>query len=44
MIDWVAGAQAVVSNDTMTAHLSVALMRPTVIVANGLNRSDRSSS
>jgi ADP-heptose:LPS heptosyltransferase len=36
-VDWVAGAQAVVTNDTMAAHLAVSLSRPTVIIANGVN-------
>jgi ADP-heptose:LPS heptosyltransferase len=35
-IPWVAGAQAVISNDTMAAHLAVSFGRPTVIVANGV--------
>lgn len=34
---WVANARAVVSNDTMAAHLGVSCNRPTVIVANGVN-------
>lgn len=34
---WVAGAEAVISNDTMGAHLGVSFERPTVIVANGVN-------
>ena len=33
----VAGASAVISNDTMAAHLAVSCNRPTVIVANGVN-------
>jgi ADP-heptose:LPS heptosyltransferase len=32
---WVAGAQAVLTNDTMAAHLSASVNRPTVIIANG---------
>ena len=35
-IPWVAAAQAVVSNDTMAAHLAVSFGRPTVVVANGV--------
>jgi ADP-heptose:LPS heptosyltransferase len=34
---WVAGAQAVLTNDTMTVHLSASVNRPTVIIANGVN-------
>jgi ADP-heptose:LPS heptosyltransferase len=34
---WVAGAQAVLTNDTMAAHLSASVNRPTVIIANGVN-------
>lgn len=37
LLHWIAGAQAVVSNDTMAAHIGVSLNRPTVIIANGLN-------
>ena len=37
LLQWIAGAQAVVSNDTMAAHIGVSLNRPTVIIANGLN-------
>jgi ADP-heptose:LPS heptosyltransferase len=37
LCNWVAGARAVISNDTMAAHLSVSCNRPTVIVANGVN-------
>jgi ADP-heptose:LPS heptosyltransferase len=37
VLQWVAGAQAVVTNDTMAAHMGVSLSRPTVIIANGLN-------
>jgi ADP-heptose:LPS heptosyltransferase len=33
----VAGACAVISNDTMAAHLGVSCNRPTVIIANGVN-------
>jgi ADP-heptose:LPS heptosyltransferase len=32
---WVAGAQAVLTNDTMAAHLSASVNRPTVIISNG---------
>ncbi len=35
MIDWVAGAVAIITNDTMAAHLGVSCDRPTVIIANG---------
>ena len=34
---WVAGAQAVLTNDTMAVHLSASVNRPTVIIANGVN-------
>ena len=34
---WVAGAQAVLTNDTMAVHLSASVDRPTVIIANGVN-------
>jgi ADP-heptose:LPS heptosyltransferase len=37
LLHWIAGAQAVVTNDTMAAHMSVSLNRPTVIIANGTN-------
>jgi ADP-heptose:LPS heptosyltransferase len=37
LLHWIAGAQAVVTNDTMAAHMSVSLNRPTVIIANGIN-------
>jgi ADP-heptose:LPS heptosyltransferase len=37
LLKWVAGAQGVISNDTMAAHLGVSCNRPTVIVANGVN-------
>jgi ADP-heptose:LPS heptosyltransferase len=37
LLNWIAGAQAVVTNDTMAAHVGVSLNRPTVIIANGLN-------
>jgi len=37
VLQWIAGAQAVVTNDTMAAHMSVSLNRPTVIIANGTN-------
>jgi ADP-heptose:LPS heptosyltransferase len=36
-LDWAAGAQAVVTNDTMAAHVAASCNRPTVIVANGVN-------
>ena len=34
---WVAGAEAVLTNDTMAAHLSATVNRPTVIIANGVH-------
>ncbi len=37
MIDWVAGAAVIVTNDTMAAHLGVSCNRPTLIIANGNN-------
>jgi ADP-heptose:LPS heptosyltransferase len=37
LLRWIGGAQAVVSNDTMAAHIGVSLNRPTVIIANGTN-------
>jgi ADP-heptose:LPS heptosyltransferase len=37
LLRWIGGAQAVVSNDTMTAHIGVSLNKPTVIIANGTN-------
>ena len=37
ILRWVAGAQAVLTNDTMAAHLSASVNRPTVIIANGVN-------
>lgn len=37
LLQWIGGAQAVITNDTMAGHLGVALRRPTVIVANGVN-------
>jgi len=33
----VAGAEAVVTNDTMAAHLGASFNRPTIIIANGVN-------
>jgi len=36
-IQWAAGARAVITNDTMAAHVAVSCDRPTVIVANGVN-------
>jgi ADP-heptose:LPS heptosyltransferase len=33
----VAGAKAVITNDTMAAHLGVSCNRPTLIIANGVN-------
>jgi ADP-heptose:LPS heptosyltransferase len=37
MIGWVGGAEAIVTNDTMAAHLGVSFNRPTLIIANGNN-------
>jgi ADP-heptose:LPS heptosyltransferase len=37
LIPWIAGAFAIVTNDTMAAHMGVSLGRPTLIVANGVN-------
>jgi len=37
VLQWVAGSQAVITNDTMAAHMGVSLNKPTVIIANGLN-------
>ena len=37
VLRWIGGASAVISNDTMAAHLGVSANRPTVIVANGVN-------
>ncbi len=37
MVNWIAHAQATITNDTMASHLSVALARPTVVVASGDN-------
>lgn len=37
LLRWVAGAQAVLTNDTMAAHLAASSNRPTVIIANGVN-------
>ncbi len=37
VLRWVAGAEAVLTNDTMAAHLSAAVNRPTVIIANGIH-------
>jgi len=37
LLHWIAGAQAVVTNDTMAAHMGVSFDKPTVIVANGIN-------
>ena len=36
-LGWVAGARAVITNDTMAAHLGASCDKPTVIVANGVN-------
>jgi ADP-heptose:LPS heptosyltransferase len=37
MADWAAGAVAIITNDTMAAHLGVSCNRPTLIIANGNN-------
>jgi len=37
LLHWVAGAEAVITNDTMAAHMGASFSKPTVIVANGLN-------
>ena len=37
LMRWVAGARAVLTNDTMAAHLGASLDRPTIVVANGGN-------
>jgi ADP-heptose:LPS heptosyltransferase len=37
LLQWVAGAEAVVTNDTMAAHMGASFGKPTVIIANGLN-------
>jgi ADP-heptose:LPS heptosyltransferase len=37
LLNWVGGAAAVITNDTMAAHMSVSCGRPTVIIANGVN-------
>jgi hypothetical protein len=37
LLHWVNGAKAVLTNDTMAAHLSASCNRPTVIIANGVN-------
>jgi ADP-heptose:LPS heptosyltransferase len=37
LLHWVAGAEAVVTNDTMAAHMGASLSKPTVIIANGVN-------
>ncbi len=37
LLNWVGGAQAIVTNDTMAAHLGASCSRPTIIVANGVN-------
>jgi ADP-heptose:LPS heptosyltransferase len=39
ILGWVGHARAVVSNDTMAAHLGALCRRPTVIIANGVNYS-----
>ncbi|HEV8019257.1 MAG TPA: glycosyltransferase family 9 protein [Steroidobacteraceae bacterium] len=36
LLSWVAGADAVITNDTMAAHLAVALEKPAVIISNGI--------
>ena len=37
MIDWIANAKAIVTNDTMACHLSASCGTPAVIIANGVN-------
>jgi ADP-heptose:LPS heptosyltransferase len=37
LLSWVANAAAVISNDTMAAHLGAGFDVPTVIIANGVN-------
>jgi ADP-heptose:LPS heptosyltransferase len=37
LLHWVSGAQAVVTNDTMAAHMAASFNKPTVIIANGVN-------
>ncbi len=37
MVNWIAHAQTTITNDTMASHLSVALARPTVVIASGDN-------
>jgi len=37
ILAWIAAAKAVVTNDTMAAHLGVSFDRPTVIIGNGYN-------
>jgi ADP-heptose:LPS heptosyltransferase len=37
LLAWVSRAEAVLSNDTMAAHMSALCRRPTVIIANGVN-------
>ncbi|MGO9801605.1 MAG: glycosyltransferase family 9 protein [Candidatus Binatus sp.] len=37
LLQWVAGAEALVTNDTMAAHMGASLNTPTVIVASGTN-------
>ncbi|MEA3151537.1 MAG: hypothetical protein QOD56_2476 [Gammaproteobacteria bacterium] len=37
LLAWVEGSRAVITNDTMAAHLGASYDRPTVIVANGVN-------
>ncbi len=37
LLPWIAHARAVVTNDTMAAHLGVSFDRPTVIIGNGYN-------
>jgi ADP-heptose:LPS heptosyltransferase len=37
LLHWVAGAEAIVTNDTMAAHMGASFGKPTVIIANGLN-------
>jgi ADP-heptose:LPS heptosyltransferase len=37
LLHWVANAEAVITNDTMAAHMGASLGKPTVIIANGVN-------
>jgi ADP-heptose:LPS heptosyltransferase len=37
ILHWICGAQAVVTNDSMAAHMGASFNTPTVIIANGVN-------